>query len=95
MLLGEPSPSLAKINTMNMVKLEAKISELVTEQTALNERIARLEALSQRPDEQLGRTGQQLERLKVLEKVARERLEGKSERRAVWERKQQGLSSSS
>tara|TARA_Y100000588_G_scaffold85372_1_gene90525 strand:+ start:2283 stop:2729 length:447 start_codon:yes stop_codon:yes gene_type:complete len=95
LLLGEPSPSLAKINTMNMVKLEAKIAELVTEQTALNKRIARLEALDQRPDEQLERTGQQLERLKVLEKAARERLAGKSERRAIWEQKQQGLSSSS
>ncbi len=87
-LLGEPSPSLAKINAMNMVKLVAKIEQLVNEQTALSKRIERLEALDQRPEEQIARTGEQLDRLKVLEKAARDRLGEKAKRKAAWEQKQ-------
>lgn len=87
MLLGEPSPSLARINMMNMVKLEAKIVQLANEQTALVSRLERLNALDEAPTEKLQRAGKQLDRLKDLEKAARTRLEEKVRRKAEWERK--------
>ena len=57
MLLGEPSPSLARINMMNMVRLEAKIAQLVTEQAALVSRLERLNALDEAPTEKIKRAG--------------------------------------
>jgi len=86
---GEPSPSLAKMNTMNMVKLEAKISQLITEQKLVSERLEKLEVRDPPPEEQITRTRYQLDRLVVLETAARERLRGKEDRKAEWAAKQQ------
>ena len=87
MLLGEPSPSLAKINRMNMVKLEAKIEQLVEEQSLVTKRLERLTCRDPVPTEQVERTREQLDRLVALEKAARERLELKTKRKAEWDKK--------
>ena len=87
MLAGEPSPSLAKINVMNIVKLEAKIAHLVAEQNLIVDRLKRLQAHEPHPIEQIGRLEEQQNRLKVLEHAARERLEEKVRRKAAWEEK--------
>ena len=88
MLKGEPSPSLAKINTMNIVKLEEKITQLITEQKLVSERIEKLESRDPQPEDQIKRTRDQLERLAELEAVARQRLSEKEKRKAAWEAKQ-------
>jgi len=88
MLMGEPSPSLAKINTMNIVKLEAKISQLITEKKLISQRLKNLEARDPQPEDQIKRTRYQLERLDVLEAAARQRLSDKEKRKVEWEAKQ-------
>lgn len=92
MLLGEPSPSLARINMMNMVKLEAKIQQLVEEQGLVSQRLERLTSRDPVPTDQVERTQEQLNRLVALEKAARERLELKTKRKAEWEKKNLGPS---
>lgn len=92
MLLGEPSPSLARINMMNMVKLEAKIEQLVEEQSLVSQRLERLTSRDPVPTDQVERTREQLNRLVALEKAARERLELKTKRKAEWEKKNLGPS---
>ena len=89
MLLGEPSPGLAKINAMNIVKLEAKILQLVEEQKRVGSRIEKLLAREPAPTEHIERNRQQLVRLQALEKAARDRLKEKNRRKAEWEAKQQ------
>lgn len=88
MLLGEPSPSLAKINTMNMAKLEVKIAQLKEEQRLLNEKLGRLRQVDPLPAEKIKAGEELLVRLEALEKAAAERLAGKAERKA--EREQRG-----
>ena len=88
MLLGEPSPSLAKINAMNMVKLESKIAQLIIEQKLVSERLEKLKARDPQPEEQIARTRYQLDRLAVLETATRQRLSDKEKRKAAWEAKQ-------
>ena len=88
MLKGEPSPSLAKINTMNIVKLEEKITQLITEQKLVSERLEKLESRDPQPEDQIKRTRDQLERRAELEAVARQRLSEKEKRKAAWEAKQ-------
>ena len=88
-LLGEPSPSLAKINGMNMEKLAAKILSLRDEQLRLN---GKLEKLLQREGEEdvaekIEQAKLNLERLKALEAAATERLAGKAQRKAQREQR--------
>jgi hypothetical protein len=86
MLLGEPSPSLAKINGMNMEKLAAKIASLREEQGRMK---SKLEKLLQRdppaPAEKVELAQDTLARLAALEKAATERLVGKAERKKARE----------
>ena len=86
-LLGEPSPSLAKIAKMNMVKLEEKIVQLTEEQIHVGKRIEKLLARDEVPTKDVESTREQLERLKALEQAARSRLDEKIKRKTAWEQK--------
>ena len=87
MLLGEPSPSLLRIQAMNMEKLAAKIIQLGEEQVAIKAKVERLEARDPQPTEQIDALKLQIERLATLQKLASERLEKKKTRKAEWDRK--------
>jgi hypothetical protein len=89
MLLGEPSPSLAKINTMNMVKLTEKIGQLEEEETRVGAKLSRLQAVDPLPETKIAAVKDLLARLDALKKAASERLAGKAERKAA--REQRGL----
>ena len=81
-LMGEPSPSLAKINRMNTEQLQAKIVSLSKEQELVAARIMRLRAVHPVPEEKIDQLKTLLHRLEALKKIAEERLDGKNERSA-------------
>ena len=87
MLLGEPSPSLAKINTMNMEKLAAKIVSLREEQVRMQAKLDKLLVRDPAPEEKITQAKATLERLKALEVAATQRLAGKAERKAQREQR--------
>ena len=88
MLLGEPSPSLAKINAMNMEKLAAKIASLQEEQQRMQAKLDRLLARDPAaPEEKITQAKETLTRLKALEDAAAKRLAGKAERKAMREQR--------
>ena len=87
MLLGEPSPSLAKINGMNMEKLAAKIASLKDEQERMNAKLEKLLARDPAPAEKIEQAKATLVRLKALQDAATERLAGKAERKAQREQR--------
>ncbi|MEM6458329.1 MAG: hypothetical protein AAF710_02945 [Planctomycetota bacterium] len=88
MLLGEPSPSLAKINGMNMEKLAAKIASLREEQVRMKAKLERLLARDPAaPAEKIEQAQATLARLKALEEAATRRLAGKAERKAQREQR--------
>ena len=86
MLLGEPSPSLAKINTMNMAKLQEKIDSLHEEQQRMQAKLDRLVTRDPQPTEKVEQAQATLARLKALEEAAAQRLAGKQERKAIRDR---------
>lgn len=85
MLMGEPSPSLAKINTMNMAKLTEKIASIEEEEARVGAKLKRLQAVDPLPERKIKAVSELLERLDVLKKLAAERLAGKAERKAARE----------
>lgn len=87
MLLGEPSPSLAKINAMNMEKLALKIVSLRDEQQRMTGKLEKLEARDPAPTEKIEQAKATMERLKALEAAAMERLAGKAERKKLREQR--------
>lgn len=86
--MGEPSPSLGKINQMNMVGLEAKIASLNEEQQRLGARLEHLQAQDPAPEEKIKALIELMGRLKALAVAAAERLAGKAERKAAREQGQ-------
>ncbi len=80
-LMGVPSPSLAKMSKMNMVDLNAQIDRLTIEGSRLASKIERLTVHKPSPVEHITQLKAQLERLEVLKKAAQERLAAKDERR--------------
>jgi|GEM_PF-1936014 len=76
-LLGEPSPSLAKIKTMNMVKLAAKIASLREERARMAAKLEKLRARDPLPDD----------KIKQGEAIAVDLLKGKAERKAQREQR--------
>ncbi len=86
MLLGEPSPSLAKINTMNMAKLAEKIASLEKEQEDIKTRLKRLEEKDPPPAEKIATVQEQLKRLVALHEAASKRLQEKAARKAIRDR---------
>jgi len=88
MLLGEPSPSLLKINAMNMEKLIAKIASLREEQQRMAAKLERLVARDPAaPEEKITQAKETIVRLKALEEAATIRLKGKAERKAMREQR--------
>ncbi|MEM1211798.1 MAG: hypothetical protein AAGI68_05800 [Planctomycetota bacterium] len=83
MLLGEPSPSLAKIQTMNTEKLRAKIASLNEERARLVTRHDNLAALDPVPTEKVDNINDLIARIDALLEAAKERLAGKLERAAA------------
>ena len=86
MLLGEPSPSLAKINTMNMAKLAEKIASLESEQAELHTRLERLKKLDPPPADKIATVTELLKRLVALQEAATKRLQDKAARKAIRDR---------
>ena len=86
-LLGEPSPSLAKIKTMNMVKLAAKIVSLREERARMEAKLEKLRVRDPLPDEKIKQGADTVERLTALEAVATDLLKGKAERKALREQR--------
>lgn len=84
-LMGEPSPSLAKINTMNMAKLTEKIAMLEEEEVRVGAKLDRLKAVDPLPETKIKAVIELLARLDALKKLAAERLAGKAERKAARE----------
>ena len=82
-LLGEPSPSLAKINTMNMAKLTEKIAQLDEELARVGAKLGRLEVLDPLPEEKIKTVKELIARLEALKDAAEKRLAGKIERKAA------------
>ena len=83
MLLGLPSPSLAKMNRMNSAELQERLERLTTEQQCLEVKLKNLEAHRPRPDQKIELLKAQVDRLKVLQETAKSKLAGKEERRAA------------
>jgi len=86
-LLGEPSPSLAKIKTMNMVKLAAKIASLREERDRMAAKLEKLRIRDPLPDEKIKQGEDTVERLSTLEAIAIDLLKGKAERKAMREQR--------
>ncbi len=89
MLMGVPSPSLARINKMNMADLEERIERLAVERQRLQEKIERLQAITPPPGDRIDELGDQIKRLAVLQRTAKDRLATKGERKTEWEDRQQ------
>lgn len=90
MLLGLPSPSLARIGRMNIEQLETHIERLKVEAERLTKRIGNLKKVKEDPDSQVGELTSALKRVGLLRRAAEKRLETKHERREAWERKNTG-----
>jgi len=88
MLLGEPSPSLAKINRMPMMKLGPKIEQLQLELDRVHSKIERMRAQDDPPTDRIEKATELVKRLKVLKELAEKRLEEKTARKAAWDARQ-------
>jgi chromosome segregation ATPase len=84
-LMGEPSPSLGRINKMNMEQLRERIVVLETEAARITTRIKNLSHVQPVDESRIKILQEQIERLEVLAKAAKERLEGKAERSRRFE----------
>lgn len=73
-LMGEPSPSLAKMNRMNRADLALQIDRLKTEAARLVIKVENLKAHKPCPEERVKALTAQLARLAALEQAARNRL---------------------
>jgi len=78
MLLGEPSPGLAKIQQMSAEQLIHKIETLIGDQTPLKAKLAKLEVREDLEEEakeaKVKETKDLIKRLAALETIARDRL---------------------
>lgn len=82
-LLGAPSPSLARMKKMSSVDLTTQVERLTTEAARLSAKIDRLIAHKPSPVDRVAKLKVQLERLFALKKSAQEQIVGKDERRAL------------
>lgn len=81
MLLGRPSPSLARIGRMNIAELEQRIERLREEAAHLNRRVENLRNLEPQPFDRIEKLSMEIKRLGLLKRAARQRLEAKQKRR--------------
>ncbi len=79
MLLGEPSPSLAKIGQMDAAALQAKIASLDLEKERLTARMDKLRVLDAPPRDKIKALMALMVRLDALKDAATERLAGNAE----------------
>lgn len=77
MLLGEPSPSLTKINKMPVALLGEHVKALAIERERLVAKLVNLEAHKPRPDAKIEVLKKQVARLQALEDAAKRKSEGK------------------
>ena len=82
MLLGQPSPSLSKINRMNIAELEVRIERLRTESARITKRINNLKRERPVPQNRIDQLTVEIKRLGLLRRAAEKRLEAKLKRRA-------------
>ncbi|MCE9590474.1 MAG: hypothetical protein K8S99_08125 [Planctomycetes bacterium] len=85
MLLGEPSPSLAALEKMNMAKLAERAQRLTEEARLLGEKLERLKKVKPLPEEKIGLLTQSVARLVILQKAAADKLTEKVERKKRWD----------
>ena len=88
-LMGEPSPSLAKINKMSLSKLSEKIDQLKVELARVNAKLERMNAQDEKPADRIARATELVARLKALLELAEQRKVEKAERAAAYEARQQ------
>ena len=74
MLLGKPSPSLAKMQTMDHSDLLVQIESLTTESTRLRRKIEHLKIQNPVPQKRIDSLARQSRRLAALARAARERM---------------------
>lgn len=84
MLLGEPSPSLAKIGKMNMEELKERIEALAVEKARIDEKIKNLSNMQPRDDARIESLSTQAARLTALSNAAKDRLSGKQDRTSQY-----------
>lgn len=72
-LLGEPSPSLARIQRMDLANLQEKIDQLRQEQELLRKRLENLRTAGE-SNPRIERNEKQLERLVALQQAAEQRV---------------------
>lgn len=82
-LMGAPSPSLAKMKKMTMEEVAAQIEILTTEAARLSRKIEHLKIQNPIPQSRIDGLTEQIERLVVLQKTARDRLAIRQERAAA------------
>lgn len=76
--LGQPSPSLAKLQKMNPAQLAEHVERLGTERQRLADKISRLQATRSPDPQRLSTLNSQLSRLQALERVAKQRMTERS-----------------
>ncbi len=90
MFLGMPSPSMARIQKMNMADLAARIERLTNEVANVEEKVKRLQQVDPRPDEKITELSALVKRLAALRNAAKDQLEMKVERKRRWDEKHGG-----
>ena len=75
MLLGKPSPSLAKMKIMSGEELTIQIECLVTETNRLRRKIEHLKIQNPVPQKRIDNLARQSRRLAALTRAARERMD--------------------
>jgi hypothetical protein len=86
LLLGRPSPSLARIKRMNMADLSERIERLKTEAIRIERRIQHLKIQTPLPQAQIDNLESQTNRLEVLTLTACKRLDQKQQNKEAYHR---------
>jgi ribosomal protein L29 len=77
MLMGEPSPSLAKMKKMNPEQLQAKVDQLREESLRLTRKVQRLQEQHEPNFKKIDALTKQIQRLQALQRIARDKVEGR------------------
>lgn len=75
--MGQPSPSLAKINRMTPQQLTDRIQALEVEAERISQKIKNLSNMQPRDEKRIALLTEQRERLAALQQIAKDRLAGK------------------
>lgn len=88
--MGEPSPSLASLDRLNMVGLAQRVERLGEEIARLEQKVDRLKKIDPLPQVKIDQLTQSLTRLAALKKAAQDRLAEKVERKRKWDERNPG-----